>query len=149
HRAIFADRSMEDCAELDRVCRDESRYTPGATAVGAVCPETTEEVTAAPKRANHTNVTASVRGTGTGMNGGALAYPGGLVISLKRLNRINWIDPVNRLAEVQAGVINAHLNRAAAEHGMFFAPDPASAEISTIGGNIATNAGGLRCVSHG
>lgn len=148
-RAIFADRFISDGAELDRVCRDESRYSPEGTALGAVFPETTEEVAAALQWANHNNVTVSVRGTGTGLSGGALAYPDGLVISLERMNHINWIDPVNRLAEVQAGVINAHLNMAAAEHGMFFAPDPASAEISTIGGNIATNAGGLRCVSHG
>src|SRR5699024_4529100 len=97
----------------------------------------------------HNNVTVSVRGTGTGLSGGALAYPDGLVISLERMNRINWIDPVNRLAEVQAGAINPHLNPAAAEHDMVCAPESGSAEIPTLGGNIATDAGGLRCVSHG
>lgn len=72
-RAIFADRFISDGAELDRVCRDESRYSPEGTALGAVFPETTEEVAAALQWANHNNVTVSVRGTGTGLSGGALA----------------------------------------------------------------------------
>jgi len=65
------------------------------------------------------------------------------------MDAILGIDPGNRLAEVQAGVVTADLDAAAAAHGLFFPPDPASARISTVGGNIATNAGGLRCVSHG
>lgn len=148
-REIFAERFVSNGAELERVSRDESRFSPDGRALDAVFPETTEEVAAALQWANRNGVTVSVRGTGTGLSGGALAYADGLVISLERMNQIDWIDRVNRLAKVQAGVINARLNQAAAEHDLFFAPDPASAEISTIGGNIATNAGGLRCVSHG
>lgn len=146
---IFGDRMVTGGAELDRVSRDESRAMPEGAALAAVFPESTEEVSAALGWANRHGVKVSVRGTGTGVSGGALAYAGGLVVSLERMNRIKLIDPVNRLAEVQAGVINAELDRAAEDHGLFFAPDPASAEISTIGGNIATNAGGLRCISHG
>lgn len=146
---IFGDRMVTGGAELDRVSRDESRAMPEGAALAAVFPESTEEVSAALGWANRHGVKVSVRGTGTGVSGGALAYAGGLVVSLERMNRIMLIDPVNRLAEVQAGVINAELDRAAEDHGLFFAPDPASAEISTIGGNIATNAGGLRCISHG
>ena len=148
-RELFAERFIPDGADLERVSRDESRYSPEGQALAAIFPETTEEVSAALKWANQHEVTVSVRGTGTGLSGGALAYADGLVISLERMNQIIAIDPVNRLAEVQAGVINGALNRAVAEQGLFFAPDPASAEISTIGGNIATNAGGLRCISHG
>lgn len=146
---LFGDRMVTGGAELDRVSRDESRAMPEGAALAAVFPESTEEVSAALGWANRHGVKVSVRGTGTGVSGGALAYAGGLVVSLERMNRIKLIDPVNRLAEVQAGVINAELDRAAEDHGLFFAPDPASAEISTIGGNIATNAGGLRCISHG
>ncbi len=146
---LFGDRMVTGGAELDRVSRDESRAMPEGSALAAVFPESTEEVSAALGWANRHGVKVSVRGTGTGVSGGALAYAGGLVVSLERMNRIKLIDPVNRLAEVQAGVINAELDRAAEDHGLFFAPDPASAEISTIGGNIATNAGGLRCISHG
>ncbi|GGL79446.1 FAD-binding oxidoreductase [Glutamicibacter protophormiae] len=146
---LFGDRMVTGGAELDRVSRDESRAMPEGAALAAVFPESTEEVSAALGWANRHGVKVSVRGTGTGVSGGALAYAGGLVVSLERMNRIMLIDPVNRLAEVQAGVINAELDRAAEDHGLSFAPDPASAEISTIGGNIATNAGGLRCISHG
>lgn len=148
-RELLAERFISDGSNLERVSRDESRYSPEGQALAAIFPETTEEVSAALKWANQHDVTVSVRGAGTGLSGGALAYTDGLVISLERMNQINAIDPVNRLAEVQAGVINGALNRAVAEQGLFFAPDPASAEISTIGGNIATNAGGLRCISHG
>src|SRR5699024_12469799 len=78
-----------------------------------------------------------------------VGYAGGLVLCLQQLNQIRDIDAVNRLAVVEAGVITAELDRAVREHGLFFPPDPASVEISTVGGNIATNAGGLRCISHG
>jgi glycolate oxidase len=94
-------------------------------------------------------VSVSVRGAGTGLVGGATAYDDGLVISLASMNRIVNIDVANRLAVVEAGVITADLDAAARKHGLFFPPDPASARTSTIGGNIATNAGGLRCIAHG
>src|SRR5699024_1143575 len=74
---------------------------------------------------------------------------GGLVLCLQQLNQIRDIDAVNRLAVVEAGGITAELDRAGRGHGLFFPPDPARVELSTVGGNIATNAGGLRCSSHG
>ena len=91
----------------------------------------------------------SVRGSGTGLTGGAVAYPDGLVVSLAAMDQILGIDPANRLADVQAGVVTAEIDRAAAAYGLMYAPDPASYGESTIGGNIATNAGGLRCVKYG
>ena len=90
-----------------------------------------------------------MRGSGTGLAGGANAYAEGLVISLAGMTEIVSIDPANRLAEVQAGVITADIDAAAAQYGLMYAPDPASYRESTIGGNIATNAGGLRCVKYG
>ena len=91
----------------------------------------------------------SVRGSGTGLTGGAVAYRGGLVVSLAAMTTIKAVDAVNQLAEVEAGVITADIDRAAAAYGLMYAPDPASYREFTIGGNIATNAGGLRCVKYG
>ncbi len=89
------------------------------------------------------------RGAGTGLAGGAAAIDGCVVLSLAKMNRIVEVNADDQLAVVEPGVINADLQNAAAQHGLMFAPDPASFEISTIGGNIATNAGGLRCVKYG
>lgn len=89
------------------------------------------------------------RGAGTGVSGGAHASEGCVVLSLERMNRILNLNPDDETAVVEPGVINADLNAAAAVHGLMYAPDPASFKISTIGGNVATNAGGLRCAKYG
>src|SRR5690625_5243729 len=136
--------------ELDRLSRDSSRHESTTTPpLAAVLAEQTDDVATALRWAHDHRVPVSIRGAGTGLAGGAVSYPGGLIISLERCNTIREIDPVNRLAVVEAGVIPADLDRAVREYGLFFPPDPASVEISTIGGNIATNAGGLRCIAHG
>jgi glycolate oxidase len=88
-------------------------------------------------------VPVTARGAGTGLSGGANAIDGGVIIALDRLDRILKIDPLERLAVVQAGVINDELRAAAAERSLWYPPDPASSLWSTIGGNIATNAGGV------
>ncbi|RNL49497.1 FAD-binding oxidoreductase [Arthrobacter oryzae] len=89
------------------------------------------------------------RGAGTGVSGGAHATEGCVVLSLERMNRILALSPDDETAVVEPGVINGDLNAAAAVHGLMFAPDPASFRISTVGGNVATNAGGLRCAKYG
>ncbi|KIA74396.1 glycolate oxidase, subunit GlcD [Arthrobacter sp. MWB30] len=89
------------------------------------------------------------RGAGTGVSGGAHATEGCIVLSLERMNRILDLNPDDETAVVEPGVINAELNAAAAPHGLMYAPDPASYKMSTIGGNVATNAGGLRCAKYG
>jgi glycolate oxidase len=89
------------------------------------------------------------RGAGTGVSGGAHATRGCIVLSLERMNRILELNPDDETAVVEPGVVNADLNAAAAEHGLMYAPDPASYKMSTIGGNVATNAGGLRCAKYG
>jgi glycolate oxidase len=94
-------------------------------------------------------VPVTARGAGTGLSGGANAIDGGVIIALDRLNQIRLIDPLERLAVVQAGVINDELRTAAAQYGLWYPPDPASSPWSTIGGNIATNAGGVCCVKYG
>ncbi len=89
------------------------------------------------------------RGAGTGLAGGATAIDGCVVLSLADLDRIRELSPDDQLAVVEPGVINAELDRQARKLGLMYAPDPSSYETCTIGGNIATNAGGLRCVKYG
>lgn len=114
-----------------------------------VVPRTTDEVAACVKVAFQLGAPIVARGAGTGLAGGSVPEQGGLVISLTRLNRILAIDPVARTARVQAGVVNTDLSLAAARYGLHFAPDPSSQRSSTIGGNIATNAGGPHCLKYG
>lgn len=89
------------------------------------------------------------RGAGTNLSGGCIALRGGLVISLARLDRILSIDRDARVACVEPGVVNLHLQNAAAPLGLFYAPDPASFRVSTLGGNASENAGGPRCLKYG
>jgi glycolate oxidase len=88
------------------------------------------------------------RGAGSGLSGGASAVDGGIVVSLERMRAIS-IDPVSKVAVTQPGLLNIEVKRAAADHGLFYPPDPSSYEICSIGGNAATNAGGLCCVKYG
>lgn len=89
------------------------------------------------------------RGAGTGLSGGANATDGCVVLAFERMNAVLEVDPVEQLAVVQPGVINDDLRAAAAEQGLWYPPDPASSPWSTIGGNVATNAGGVCCVKYG
>ncbi len=89
------------------------------------------------------------RGSGTSLSGGSLPHEDGIVIALNRLNRILRLDPVERLAVVEPGVINLELSRAAAADGLYYAPDPSSQQICTLGGNIAFNSGGAHCLKYG
>ncbi len=112
-------------------------------------PTTPHEVQALVRTAASLGVQVVPRGAGTGLSGGASARPDQLVISTERLRRIVEVAPLDELAVVEPGVLNADLNTHLAPYGLFYAPDPASHEISTLGGNIATNAGGLRCAKYG
>ncbi|MDE2635851.1 MAG: FAD-binding protein [Chloroflexota bacterium] len=89
------------------------------------------------------------RGSGTSLSGGSLPIPEGLTIGLNRLNRIKKIDPQQRIAVVEPGVINLHITEAARPYGLYYAPDPSSQSICTIGGNIAFNSGGAHCLKYG
>lgn len=145
----LGDRVVLTGPHLERLSHDSSRYQPENLPLAAVLAQTTEDVSTALAWAHRHRIPVSVRGAGTGLAGGAVSYAQGLIISLEACNHIRQIDPLNRLAVVEAGVITAELDQAARAHGLFFPPDPASAEMSTVGGNIATNAGGLRCIAHG
>ncbi|HEY1881903.1 MAG TPA: FAD-linked oxidase C-terminal domain-containing protein [Candidatus Cybelea sp.] len=124
-------------------------YTDGGRPLAVVLPRSTNEVSAVVKIAREFGEPIVARGAGTGLCGGAVPAAGGIVISTMRMNRILELDAANRRARVEPGLINLDLSRRVAADGLFFAPDPSSQQISTIGGNIATNAGGPHCLSYG
>ncbi len=112
-------------------------------------PLTAEEISTAVKIAANLGVPIVPRGGGTGMAGGALATQGGLVINLTRMNRVLEIDTANMTITVQPGVVTANLQAEVEKHGLFYPPDPQSLRQCTIGGNVATSAGGPRCLKYG
>lgn len=124
-------------------------YTDGALPSAVVLPETVRDVSATVKIARDCSIPIVPRGAGTGLCGGAVPIVGGVVLSFARMNRILELDVPNRRARVQPGVINLDISERAQPRGLFYAPDPSSQKISTIGGNIATNAGGPHCLSYG
>jgi glycolate oxidase subunit GlcD len=114
-----------------------------------VFPTSTEETSEVLGLLSDEGVSFAPRGAGTGLSGGALAINRGVVIELARMRAILKIDPENRLAVVQTGLVNAHLSRAVAPYGLYYVPDPSSQPSCTIGGNIAENAGGIHCLKYG
>jgi len=114
-----------------------------------VLPETSEEVAAVVRVAKRHGVPVTARGAGTGLSGGAIPCEGGIVIVTARMDRILKLDPANRLAVVQPGVINLDISKAAAPHGLYYAPDPSSQKACSIGGNVAQNAGGPHTLRYG
>ncbi|PYS21107.1 MAG: hypothetical protein DMF72_18495 [Acidobacteria bacterium] len=114
-----------------------------------VFPTSTDETAEILKVLSRERVSFAPRGAGTGLSGGALAIDRGIVIELARMREILKIDPQNRLAVVQTGLVNAHLSRAVAPFGLYYVPDPSSQPSCTIGGNIAENAGGIHCLKYG
>jgi glycolate oxidase len=110
--------------------------------------ESTEDVQQVTRLAARTGTAVVVRGAGSGLSGGATAIDGCIVVSTERMRGIE-IDPITRVAVVEPGALNVEVKRAAAEHGLWYPPDPSSYEICSIGGNVATNAGGLCCAKYG
>lgn len=121
------------------------RQPPSAVVV----PGSTEEVAEVMRSAARHGRAVVPRGAGTGLSGGTVACAGAIVVATSRLDRILMIDPIARAALVEPGVVNLDLSRAAKQHGLFFAPDPASQRASSIGGNIGTNAGGPHALRYG
>jgi len=121
------------------------RRTPGAV----VLPGTAEEVAAVLRALAERGLPFVARGAGTGLSGGALGEAPAVLVTLTRLAKILAIDPANRRAVVEPGVVNATLSRAAAPFGLMYAPDPSSQTACTIGGNVAENAGGPHCLKYG
>lgn len=135
-------------ASLDAYRWDRANDPRAVAPLAVVRAECTEHVQAAVRFAAAAGVPVVPRGAGTGLSGGASADRPCVVVSLERMRGID-IDPVTRMATVQPGALNAEVKAAAAAHGLWYPPDPSSFEICSIGGNIATNAGGLCCVKYG
>ncbi|MCP5559462.1 MAG: FAD-binding protein [Verrucomicrobiaceae bacterium] len=143
-----ADRLLTSAAELAAYESDgltAFRTRPLAIAV----PETQEEVIALVRLCHELQLHFVARGSGTSLSGGSLPVVGGIVITLNRLNRILKLDPDQRLAIVEPGVINSQVTTAATPHDLHYAPDPSSQSICTIGGNVAFNSGGAHCLKYG
>lgn len=138
-----------DPGELDRVRADKSGQQSGGSPAALVNARSVEDVQATLRIASAHRRPVVPRGAGTGLSGGAIGDSGEIVLSVAAMDRILEINPVDELAVVQPGIINQALNDALAPHNLWFAPDPASKAISTVGGNIATNAGGLLCAKYG
>src|ERR1700677_3353041 len=129
--------------------RQRRAFAPSAgKPLAVVRPLRTEEVQTVLRWATANRVPVVPRGAGSGLSGGATALDGGIVLSTEKMREIS-VDPVTRTAVCQPGLFNAEVKAAVGEYGLWYPPDPSSFEICSIGGNIATNAGGLCCVKYG
>jgi len=149
-RQAIAPCLVEDDADVVAAhARDQAPLAHAGTARALVRATSVSDIQNTLRFANEYKIPVVTRGAGTGLAGGANAVDGCIVLSVAKLNHILAIDPALRVAVVEPGVLNAELAAAAQAHGMFYAPDPASRNISSIGGNIATNAGGACCLKYG
>jgi glycolate oxidase len=144
-------RIRTDPQVLEGFRRDHApaALTPAGMPLAVISPRTTSEVGLVVAQAGRAGVPIVARGAGSGLSGGSNALEGALTLDLSAMNRILDVNEAALTAVVQPGVLNADLKSAVAEHQLWYAPDPASAAFCTIGGNVATNAGGLCCVKYG
>jgi len=144
---VDAENFTDSLIDLIAYSKDasEHRHRPDA----AVWPVNTEQISAIMKLANREKFPVTPRGAGTSLAGLAVPEKGGLILDLGRMDKIIDINIEDRLAVVQPGVVYADLDRALSPHGFFFPPDPASGSVCTLGGNVATNAGGIKGAKYG
>ena len=146
--ALLGRRLLREPAQLAAFSSDAlTAFTQPPLAVAMV--ESADEVVAVVRACHATSTPFVARGSGTSLSGGSLPIAGGIVIALNRLNRILAVDPERCVAVVEPGAINLAVSRAAAPHGLAYAPDPSSQQSCTIGGNLAFNSGGAHCHKHG
>lgn len=148
-RAELGDRVDTSASALDHARADKSGHAAVARPVAVVHATSVADVQATLRIAHETGTPVVTRGAGTGLAGGANAGAGEIALSVRRMDRILDVQPDDLLAVVEPGILNGDLNAALAGHGLWWAPDPASRDISTVGGNIATGAGGLLCAKYG
>ena len=137
-----------DADRVEKYRWDRSQDPHAGTPVAVVRAEDARQVQTAVRWAARHGVPVVPRGAGTGLSGGASALDGGIVLSLERMTAVE-VDPFAQVVVVEPGALNRDVKAAAAEHGLWYPPDPSSYEICSIGGNVATNAGGLCCVKYG
>ncbi|ATE57743.1 MULTISPECIES: FAD-binding oxidoreductase [Actinosynnema] len=143
-RAVLTDTDVTSAYE-----RDMMPLAPHGSPLAVVLPSTAAQVQDVVRACAAAGVPIVPRGAGSGLSGAANALPGCVVLVTTRMNAIVEVDPANRLAVVEPGVVNLDLRKAVEAHGLFYPPDPSSYDWCTIGGNLATNAGGLCCVKYG
>ncbi len=147
--AELPDRTViTDPVSMEAYRYDWAHDTTAGMPLAVVRPTDAAQVQAVIRWADEHQVPVVPRGAGSGLSGGSTAVDGGIVLSLDRMRAIT-IDPDTRVAIVEPGALNAEVKAAAAEHGLWYPPDPSSYEICSIGGNLATNAGGLCCIKYG
>ena len=148
-RALVGDDGVLDSAAA-RLAYDTDALTLERAAPDVVVlPRSTDEVAVLVRWARARGVPVTARGAGTGLAGGATPWRGGLLLVTSRMDQALRVDPDRMIAWVQPGLVNARLSELAEPHGLMFAPDPSSQAVSTIGGNVAANAGGPHCLKHG
>lgn len=147
--ALGPAKAVTDSERVANYCHDEHSYVTPGRPCAVVLAESAADVQTAVRWAAEHRVPVIPRGAGTGIVGGTATTDGCLVVSVARMKAVRELSPADEIAVVEPGVVNADLDRAARAHGLMYAPDPSSYETCTIGGNIATNAGGLRCVKYG
>ncbi|MCH6471357.1 FAD-binding oxidoreductase [Sinomonas terrae] len=148
-RAALPGRVETDAKLLLACTSDRSGHRSAGVPLAVVYPRSIEDVQAVCRIASSSGTPIVPRGAGTGLAGGAIAGPGEIALSMRDMDQVLEISEENWLAVVQPGILNGDLNRMLAAHGLWWAPDPASKDISTVGGNIAMNAGGLLCAKYG
>src|SRR3954451_1718326 len=146
--ALPGDVVVTDADAVEKYRYDWSRDPSAGTPVAVVRAGTAEEVQSAVRWAAEHHVPVVPRGAGSGLSGGSSAVDDGIVLSLERMTAIE-IDPLSQVAVMEPGAFNNDVKAAAAQEGLWYPPDPSSFEICSIGGNVATNAGGLCCVKYG
>src|SRR3954454_3851776 len=147
--ALPADRLVTDPDVLASYAHDDAEWAPWELPAALVRPRSAEEVQTVVRLCIEHRTPVVPRGAGTGLSGGANATAGSVVLGLERMDAVLQVDELERYAVVQPGVVNDHLRAHVARFGLWYPPDPASSPWSTIGGNVATNAGGLCCVKYG
>jgi glycolate oxidase len=147
--ALGSDAVVTDADVLDTHRYDTAKFCEAGAPRALVRPADTAQVQEVLRTAAAHGVAVVTQGARTGLSGAANAVDGCILLSTSRLNRVLEVSPEDQVAVVQPGVVNSELSRVVAEAGLFYPPDPSSWEESTIGGNVATNAGGLCCVKYG
>lgn len=149
-RAGIPDGSViDDPDRMDSYRYDKALFCPAGMPAAVVLARERAHVEHTLRVASELGVAVVPQGARSGLSGAANAIDGCIVLSLEKMDRIVEIDPANRIAVVEPGVMNAAFSRAVAEHGLYYPPDPSSWEFCSIGGNLATNSGGLCCVKYG
>ena len=148
-RGLPGEAIVTDPDVLASLSSDEAEWAPAGAAAAGVRARSEADVQHVVRACAELGAAVVPRGAGTGLSGGANATDGCVILDLTRMNQVTEIDTDNLIAVVQPGVVNNDLKAAVAEHGLWYPPDPASAPWSTIGGNVATNAGGLCCLKYG